>query len=69
MGHLWEYSEYARDELVQEWKSGDYKKLSECPSYEEVKAYCKAYNALIDYYYVPEQRYHQTPKNIVDMWQ
>ncbi len=65
INHIWEYSEYARNELVQEWSSCKYKRLSDCPSYAEVQAYCRAYNALIDYYYAPEQRHHQTPKSVI----
>lgn len=53
--------------MLQMWNGGEYKKLSACPSYEEVKVYLKAYNDLIDYMYIPEPRYQQTPKDIVEM--
>jgi len=49
MSHLWEYSQYARDELIKEWKSGKYDKQSAYPSCGEAKAYCTAYNALADF--------------------
>lgn len=29
-----------------EWNSGEYKKLSDCPTYDTIKAYCDAIKAL-----------------------
>jgi hypothetical protein len=42
------------DELVKEWKSKEYKKLSDCPSFESVSAYRSALNILIKSLYLPE---------------
>ncbi|MDU6274082.1 MAG: hypothetical protein E7K67_01965 [Peptostreptococcaceae bacterium] len=51
MRSIIEYMEYAVMGLKKEWESGEYKKLSDCPYYDEVKAYCESYNALSRYYY------------------
>ena len=45
------YFDISLDELYDEWKTGDYKKLSECPSYEEASTYRKAMNVMRNYYY------------------
>lgn len=41
MRSIIEYMEYAVIGLKKEWESGEYKKLSDCPCYGEVKAYCE----------------------------
>ena len=55
MDHVIDYiSEYMYadvEELAKENKSGKYKKLKECPSYEAVKAYCDALRPLYQYMY------------------
>lgn len=43
---LMAYLDIERTKLINEWSSGEYKKLSCCPSYEAVKAYCDAINIL-----------------------
>lgn len=40
------YLDIERAAFVREWFSGQYKKLSDCPSYGDVKAYCDAINIL-----------------------
>lgn len=47
---IWMYSEAERSDFIEEWYSGQYQKLSDCPNYEAVKAYCKSINALNKYY-------------------
>jgi hypothetical protein len=42
------------EQLVEEWKYGKYKKLSECPSYNEANAYRVAMNVLVKACYLPE---------------
>jgi hypothetical protein len=42
------------EQLVEEWKSGKYKKLSDCPSYNETNAYRGAINFLVKACYLPE---------------
>jgi hypothetical protein len=42
------------EELVKEWKSGKYSKLSECPSYKSANTYRDAINVLIKGYYLPQ---------------
>lgn len=48
------FYDIALDELKEDWNSGQYKKLSDCPSYSETKAYREAMNVLIKAYYLPE---------------
>lgn len=48
----WFDSEY--EELKKEWKSNQYEKLSNCPSYESAKAYREAMNVLIKACYLPQ---------------
>ena len=43
---VWQYGEYDRDNFLQEWKSGKYKKISECPSYGQVKLCCDICNMI-----------------------
>ncbi|MGP4072762.1 hypothetical protein ACTWQB_09440 [Piscibacillus sp. B03] len=42
------------DELRSEWLSGSYSKLSDCPSYEETRAYRDAMNIMIKSRYGPD---------------
>lgn len=44
-------------ELKEDWNSGQYQKLSDCPSYREARAYREAINVLIKAYYLPEYDY------------
>lgn len=39
------------DIVREEWASGDYRKLSDCPSYESAKALVDAMHKLEKYYY------------------
>lgn len=39
------------EELREEWHSGKYKKLSDCPSYASAKAIRDAMNVLYKFYY------------------
>lgn len=48
------YFDVALDELTEEWKSGKYKKLTDCPSFKEASAYRSAMNVLIKACYLPE---------------
>jgi hypothetical protein len=41
-------------ELKEEWKTGQYGKLSDCPSFKATTAYREAMNVLIKAYYRPE---------------
>lgn len=40
--YILNYMEWEKDEFINEWRSGNYKKMSECPTYPYVKAYCDA---------------------------
>lgn len=51
MDYLSDYSSFDKDNYIDEWRSGKYKKISDCPSYWAVKAYCDALNILSKYYY------------------
>lgn len=44
----------AYDDLKNEWKSGRYDVISDCPSYEGANAYREAMNILIKACYLPE---------------
>lgn len=60
---IWDYSEMERRNFLEEWFSGKYKKLSGCPNYYAVKAYCEAINALNKYCQVNYQPI--SPRNLV----
>ena len=65
MSHLYDYMSYSVEDLRSEFNSGEYGKLSNCPSYKEVKAYCDSYNALERYYHVEGQRYYLKPSELI----
>lgn len=62
---LYNYSDFNRNEFIEEWQSGEYRKISDCPSYYEVKAYCDAINTLSKYYY--GKKSYETPKDIISV--
>ena len=41
-----EYMEMEKADFISEWKSGKYKKISNCPTYPYIKAYCDAITVL-----------------------
>lgn len=41
-----EYMQMEKEEFINEWQIGKYKKLSDCPTYPYVKAYCDAITIL-----------------------
>ena len=41
-----DYMDSEKADFVSEWKSGKYKKISDCPIYPYVKAYCDAITVL-----------------------
>jgi hypothetical protein len=45
------YLEISMDQLIEEFKSNEYSKLSECPSYHECKAMVDSIHVLEKYYY------------------
>ena len=72
MDHVISYiSEYmdvdGKEQLIAEYKSGEFGGLSDCPSYRRVKAYCEALNVLTRYYYGEQeaQAHIITPRYIV----
>ena len=40
------YMDYEKEEFINEWKTGKYKKISDCPTYPYVKTYCDAITVL-----------------------
>jgi predicted DNA-binding protein len=48
---LKEFLEAERDDVVEQWRSGEYKKLSDCPSYYAAKAIVDAIHVMEKYYY------------------
>ncbi len=47
---LTEYAEIEARDLKQEYDSGEYGSVQECPSFEKIKAYADAINILLEYY-------------------
>ncbi len=41
-----DYMDSDKMDFINEWKSGAYKKISDCPTYPYVKAYCDAITIL-----------------------
>ena len=41
-----EYMQADKEDFINEWQTGKYKKISECPTYPYVKAYCDAITIL-----------------------
>ena len=48
------YFDLAFEELLEEWKSGHFQRLADCPSCKEVNAYREALNVLVKACYLPE---------------
>lgn len=44
--YILDYMESEKEDFVKEWRSGLYRKISECPSYPMVKTYCDAIKVL-----------------------
>lgn len=40
--YILDYMWSDKEDFIREWQSGRYKKLSDCPTYPYVKAYCGA---------------------------
>lgn len=59
-GHL----EPRVDDFVKEWKSGEYEKISDCPSYYEVKLLTEAINHISKGWY--GKKWALTPKEIIE---
>ncbi|MBD5548680.1 MAG: hypothetical protein HDQ97_15030 [Lachnospiraceae bacterium] len=36
------YMDFDKEDFINEWRSGTYRKMSDCPTYSYVKAYCDA---------------------------
>jgi hypothetical protein len=59
---LKQFLEAERDDVVEEWRSGEYKKLSDCPSYPAAKA-------IVDAIHIMEKYYHGEKKTMtVKAW-
>lgn len=54
-----------KEKFIQEWESGEYKKISDCPSYGAVKAYCDSINILNKFYYGSAE---ESPKKIIKFY-
>lgn len=72
MDHVIDYiSDYMYSDvenLKTEYKSGKYEKLSQCPSYSTVQAYCKCINILARGKYCEDelQHYITSPKKMME---
>lgn len=53
MDHVWNaiqpFYEVEAEQFLEEWKSGQYKKWSDCPSYESLKTIIRSANIILDY--------------------
>lgn len=53
MDHVWNslepFYQVEAEYFLKEWKSGDYKNWSDCPSYESLRTIIKAGNIIRDY--------------------
>ena len=54
------------DDFVKEWKSGKYKKISDCPSYYEVKLLTEAINHISKDWF--EEKQALTPREIIEFY-
>jgi hypothetical protein len=45
------YFEISMDHLYDEWKSGEYRRLNDCPTYGEASTYREAINVMKKFYY------------------
>jgi len=58
------------DLFLEEWRTGQFTSIKECPSYEYVKAYCDAINALTKVYYGKEaSKYTITPIKLIRIYE
>lgn len=48
---LKEHLHAERDDVIEQWRSGNYKKLPDCPSYEAAKAIVDAIHIMEKYYW------------------
>lgn len=63
--YIKEYMWSETNDFVEEWQSGEYKKLSDCPTYPIIKAYCDAIRILGKAAYKPEYVEDFTPTTII----
>lgn len=65
-----------KDDFIEEWASGDYRSISECPSYLEVQLIAEAINHITKGYFgemwelTPDEIVYaleNTPKEIIDL--
>lgn len=65
--YIQDYMTYDVEQLKEEYSSGKYKRLGECPSYSKVLAYCKAHNILVKEHYHRKyvKDYSITPKKLM----
>lgn len=70
MDHLIDYiEEYMKLDIVEfrkEMKNSTNKKMSDCPSYGAVKAYCEALRPLYQYYYGMDAE-RPTPSGLLEL--
>lgn len=64
ISYINDYMKADVEEFIEEWQTGNYKNISDCPHYGAVKAYCTARNVLSKYYYGTAE--YSTPMQIVN---
>lgn len=65
--YLEQYMTMDKELFIEQWKSGQYEKLEDCPSYGEVKAYCDALRILMKQHYDEKvlKESNLTPRSII----
>jgi hypothetical protein len=44
--YILEYMDSEKEDFIKEWETGQYTKISDCPTYPYIKAYCDAITVL-----------------------
>ncbi len=57
------YYDVIKSIFVEAWNTGDYKKISDCPHYQELKALSQAINVMSQYY--DDTNWAETPREII----
>ncbi len=71
IGYIREYMAMDESEFLNEWYSGEYDSIKDCPSYDLVKAYCDAIRILAKAAYKPEyvKDFTITPIKIIYLYE
>lgn len=62
--YISDYMESDVSDFINQWNTRKYNKISECPSYGAVKAFCEARNTLSKYLYGKAE--YWTPRDYIE---